>query len=1171
VNLLPFMRLSCCFKTLQAQILLGLILAGILPLSLSGLTLITLGQQVLTQQSTRELTGLARGLSAEIELYVTTLLDDTRAIAVLPDIAGMAVDRQTTLLEWLFFEFTGFTRLSVFSLDGQRLASSHAGGAPLIEKQPSFQTAAQQGRQSWEVATSLTTGRRSLLIHTPIRNAERQVTGVLRAVVDLANLANLVARTEIGGGGRAVVLDGAGQALIHPEQTVMMNPDPYAWPGLTGASYPAGPGTFHYIWRSQPYVASYAPVTGIGWIVVVEQPESEVLAPVINLRLIGLVALALSVTLALAVSIFIVRRLIQPLGHLASAAQAFGAGEADVPLSADQSSAEEITLVIAAFSDMRTAVSEAMQRERSERALNEAILASVPTGLLVVSSDLQVFSANKSLVRLTGVGVTASTSLDHALPDEELRERIAQAVNKRLAATDLIVDSGQPRRLLRVFITPIGVEESPQGDRWLVGLEDLTEIAQIRLRYRMLETLQQISNLILGSVDLKVTLQQILERTLALGPFDVGLVRLQPFDQTADGLLFSAGFQNPPQGSLVAGLPAHLQEIHRSVSPDAFAALPDFQREEVCSALIVPMRAGGEIFGSIELGSRTKHAFADTERELLETVSSQVGLAVQKARLDDALRKSEAEARLLSLVASRTDNAVIITDRLGLIEWVNEGFTRITGYILEEVQGRTPGSILQGPESDREVIAYMRKHITEGSAFNCEIINYHKTGRIYWIYIEGQPLYDQTGQVNRFMALESDITEQKRIQQALTAANAELEQALLTVKRNADKATAASSAKSEFLSRMSHELRTPLNAILGFAQILEDEELPAAQAAAIQQILQAGHYLLNLINEVLDLSRVEAGKMSLSLRPVTVSAAVREAVDMLRPIAAKGKIAMEYQIASAGTGQVYVDNSRFKQVLVNLLSNAIKYNHPGGRIIVAVKPGESDKVRISITDTGRGIAPDKMQRLFMPFDRLDAETTRVEGTGLGLALSKRLMELMGGAIGAASVAGQGSVFWLDLPQSDACAVSNAALATEPIDKPAVLSTSVTYTVLYIEDNPANLQLVEVVLRRRQEIRLLSAMAGRPGLEMARKNQPDLILLDLHLPDLSGYEVLVLLKEHPATQHIPVVVVSADVLSQSTEQLSAAGASACIAKPLNIGKFLSLVDRLLANKAVNEDL
>jgi signal transduction histidine kinase/CheY-like chemotaxis protein len=403
-----------------------------------------------------------------------------------------------------------------------------------------------------------------------------------------------------------------------------------------------------------------------------------------------------------------------------------------------------------------------------------------------------------------------------------------------------------------------------------------------------------------------------------------------------------------------------------------------------------------------------------------------------------------------------------------------------------------------------------------------------------------------------------------RSQRGLAAAFAELketENALREAKQDAERANLA---KSEFLSRMSHELRTPMNAVLGFAQLLELDSPRAEQRESLGQILKGGRHLLGLIDEVLDISRIEAGHLSVSLEPVPLGDVIHEALDLIHPLAEKWNVRFAGVPARAADRFVLADRQRLKQVLLNFLSNAAKFNRPDGTVTVSVDDVSGERLRLTVTDTGLGIPPAKMARLFTPFDRLGAEETGVEGTGLGLALTRRLVEAMGGTVGADSAVDRGSTFWVEL-----CRVEGpAGTVTLPAEASAQTSRSAG-TVLCIEDNLPNLRLVEGVLAHRPAVKLLSAMQGGLGLELAQEHLPSLILLDLQLPDIPGTEVLRRLQRDPRTRQIPVVVLSADATPGQTKRLLADGAREFLTKPLDVKELLRVLDEVLLDAALTE--
>lgn len=405
------------------------------------------------------------------------------------------------------------------------------------------------------------------------------------------------------------------------------------------------------------------------------------------------------------------------------------------------------------------------------------------------------------------------------------------------------------------------------------------------------------------------------------------------------------------------------------------------------------------------------------------------------------------------------------------------------------------------------------------------------------------PLRDPSGKVCGAVGILRQANERNSVEEALSRAK--------------EAAERANQAKSEFLSRMSHELRTPLNAILGFAQLLDMAPLPGQDHDSIQQILKAGQHLLELINEVLDVARIESGRLTLSLEQVVALEIVQETVALIESQAAKRNIQLYIEAGPSWRSPIKVDRQRFKQVLLNLLSNAVKYNRDSGSVHISTEVRDGHQ-RLSVTDTGEGIPKEQFSLLFNPFERLGAEHRGVEGTGIGLALSKRLTEAMSGKIGAVSESGKGSTFWIELPLAEASTKSDVSLLRL---SQSVASEKQT-VVLCIEDNDSNYRLIERTLAKRPEVNLISGKLGSSALPLAEKHLPDLILLDMHLPDLLGDEVLSTLKSHPTTAGIPVVVISADATPGTIEKMLRSGATAYLTKPLDISTLLEVVDKTI---------
>ena len=384
-----------------------------------------------------------------------------------------------------------------------------------------------------------------------------------------------------------------------------------------------------------------------------------------------------------------------------------------------------------------------------------------------------------------------------------------------------------------------------------------------------------------------------------------------------------------------------------------------------------------------------------------------------------------------------------------------------------------------------------------------------------------------------------------RLGQALVVASGRLDQRKVELEAARDEALAATRAKDEFLSRMSHELRTPLTAILGFGQLLQLEDLSPDNADSIDHIVTAGQHLLQLINEVLDISQIESGHLSLSMEPILLREVVTEIVSLMSPIAAAHAVSVEER-GLEGLA-VWADRQRIKQVLLNLVSNAIKYNRQGGSIVITGS-ASTDTVALTVADTGVGIPESSLDRLFVPFDRMGATNSGIEGTGVGLSLTKALVEAMAGTIGADSEVGQGSRFWVELPAAEFD-------SRRPSGPKAQKGGGV---VLYVEDNLASLRMIERLFNGRHET-LQVSVQGTIALELARELHPVLILLDLHLPDMSGEEALRQLKADPQTASIPVVVLSADVTPGRIDRILDAGAVGYLSKPVDVPRLIAYLD------------
>jgi signal transduction histidine kinase/ActR/RegA family two-component response regulator len=469
----------------------------------------------------------------------------------------------------------------------------------------------------------------------------------------------------------------------------------------------------------------------------------------------------------------------------------------------------------------------------------------------------------------------------------------------------------------------------------------------------------------------------------------------------------------------------------------------------------------------------------------------------------------------------------------------------------------TGGTALRGPVVRRSIRAGADRWLLLASAKGSLVGSFSPS--VPWIIL-GVGL---AGAVLAAATAGSLVRRRRYVLKVVDARTAELQRTHVDLDTARSQAEAANRSKSEFLSRMSHELRTPLNAVLGFAQLLELDDLTPEQHESVGHIVKGGRHLLDLINEVLDISRIETGNLALSAEAVRVADLIDEAMDLMGPLAAQSGIQLHRDETDDGHTHVQADRQRLKQVILNLLSNAVKYNRTGGSVTIGSRRVEGGRIRVFVSDTGPGIPLDQQALLFVPFERLGAAETSVEGTGIGLTLSRRLAEAMGGVLDLESVPGRGSTFWIELPLAED-PVASYQRHPAPAPSSTAPAGEATHQLLYVEDNLANLRLIERILETRPELSLMSAMQGRIGLELACEHQPAAILLDLHLPDTSGEDVLRELRAEPRTAPIPVVMVTADATPGQAQRLLALGARAVLTKPIDVQELLSVLDDVLAD-------
>jgi PAS domain S-box-containing protein len=546
-----------------------------------------------------------------------------------------------------------------------------------------------------------------------------------------------------------------------------------------------------------------------------------------------------------------------------------------------------------------------------------------------------------------------------------------------------------------------------------------------------------------------------------------------------------------------------------------------------------------------------------------------------RKRAEEALLKAGA---LQNAIFKSANFSCIATDAKGVIQIFNVGAERMLGYAAAEVVNQiTPADLHDPEEVIAHAIALSLEYATpiapgfEALGFKAsrgiediyELTKVRKDGSRFPAAVSVTALRDAQNGIIGYLLIGTDNTarhmveqERKRFEHALQETNINLEIA----KSAAEKANLA---KSDFLSSMSHELRTPLNAILGFAQLMESASPTptASQTKSIARILHAGWYLLKLIDEILDLALIESGKMSMSREAVSLSEIMSECRSMMEPQAQQRGVHMIFPEFDA-PAFVNADRTRLKQIIINLVSNAIKYNKEQGTVVVYYTVSVPGRIRFSVKDTGAGLPPEKLAQLFQPFNRLGKEAGSVAGTGIGLVVSKRLAELMGGVLGVESTVGVGSEFWCELSVAEAPQVAVRNAHAKALVQPEAPASASRRTVLYVEDNPANLELVEELVARFPDIGLVTAVNAILGIELARATQPEVILMDINLPGISGIEALKILREASETAQIPVIALSANAMPRDIAKGLEAGFFHYLTKPIKIKEFMETLNAAL---------
>jgi PAS domain S-box-containing protein len=561
------------------------------------------------------------------------------------------------------------------------------------------------------------------------------------------------------------------------------------------------------------------------------------------------------------------------------------------------------------------------------------------------------------------------------------------------------------------------------------------------------------------------------------------------------------------------------------------------------------LRHGGVLFWAQLTATRAHSATGVHTHRLVLTDIHQRKLAQDQLRISDMALRSVSEGVLIT-----TPDLCVVS--------ANTTFMEMSGYSQAELVGANC-TLFSGPDTDSTAQKMLLQATQGGHGFSGELLSYRKDGSSFWNELKMSPVLDEKGDLTHFIGIHTNIDSRKHIDEMVQLKNIELQHATL-------KAEAANRAKSDFLSSMSHELRSPLNAILGFSQLLAlGPPAPTPeQQGKIDKILGGGWYLLSLVNEILDLALVESGKLSLSMESVSLAHVLLDCQNLVEPQADSKGVGLEFPHFT-NPSLVIADATRLKQVIVNLLSNAIKYNRTGGAVRVTIQSDAPERLRVRVEDTGNGLSADKISQLFQSFNRLGQECSTTQGTGIGLVMSRRLTELMGGTIGVRSTEGVGSVFWVEFsvaPMSPTLIDPSGDGMTSQRPTPSVQDHT-PHTILYVEDNQTNVEMVEHILAARPNLKLLRAADGAQGIAMARAHRPDLILMDINLPGISGVEALKILRQDPITQNIPVLAVSANAMPSDVVAGLSAGFFLYLTKPFKIDAFLAELDSAFASKRI----
>lgn len=866
------------------------------------------------------------------------------------------------------------------------------------------------------------------------------------------------------------------------------------------------------------------------WLLGVTLPTTEALAPIREMQGRVLLATFFFTLLAGTLTWWMLRRQLSPMLAAVQHMSALVAGN-QPPQALPVTRQDEIGTLITGFNRMLETMAQRAAALKESDGRAATLIETSPLPLALNDEQGNIIYLNQAFIKTIGYSLNEIPTLEHwwplAYPEQKYRQWVADRWQKNIEDAQLTQQPFAPIEinvmckdgLVRTFMASASAFEGGFSKTHLVILYDITESKKTQQALMA-------SNLRLSEA----------QQFAHIGNWSADMVSGELY--WSDEIYRIFGHQ---PGSFAPSL----QAFHAAVHPEDVTLVAQSEkvaqqtgRHDVVHRIVRPD-------GSVRYVHELAHAEFDaagkmvrlsgTVQDVTEMKQAELALVATTKRLNDAQR--------MALIGNWS-----LDLQSGELSWSDEIFHMFE--IDPNKFGATYEAFLNTIHpDDRAAVneAYSNSLVTREPYEITHRLRMND-GRIKWVVEKCMSDFDAAGKPLRSRGMVQDITRLKQVEFELIAAR--------------DLAEKASKAKSDFLSSMSHELRTPMNAILGFGQVLDyDESISGEQRVCVKEILGAGFHLIELINEVLDLSQIESGNLKLSMESVELCAVITESIKLVDVLADKRNIKISHAGQEGVT--VHADRIRLKQALLNLLSNAIKYNREGGSVHVEVQSHGANRLRILVRDTGMGIPAAKMRGVFQAFNRLGAENSNIMGAGIGLTITRRIIEMMGGSVEVESEEGVGSLFWIELPTEFMPIKAQETPAMQSKDTGLQPQEPSKYNVLYIEDNPSNLRLVTQLFTQRKYIHLISAHTPELGIDLAFAQRPDLILLDINMPGMSGYQVLEVFKSDKRLEGVPVIAVTASAMVSDIEHGMAAGFSEYLTKPLDIANFYNVIDRYLS--------